>query len=137
MSLVVDASVAIKWVVLEEGRAEALQRTSGIDLAAPDFVLVEAANILWKKVRRKQLDLKHAHRGLEFVSGAFQTLVPAAGLVDDALAISFTLDHPVYDCMYLACARKLEVQLLTADRELALRGKEAGFSVDFLSGSAQ
>ena len=32
MSLVVDASVAVKWVVLEESRADALRRTAGVDL---------------------------------------------------------------------------------------------------------
>lgn len=45
-----DASVAVKWVVLEEGRGEALRRTAGLELAGPDFVLVEAANILWARM---------------------------------------------------------------------------------------
>ena len=136
MSLVVDASVAVKWVVLEESRADALRRTAGVDLAGPDFVLVEAANILWKKVRRKELDQKQAHLGLEFIRGAYQSLVPASDLIDDAASISFEIDHPVYDCLYLACARRLGLSLLTADQKLAQRGEAAGFEVALLSRAA-
>ena len=136
MSLVVDASVAVKWVVLEEGRAEALRRTAGVQLSAPDFVLVEAANILWKKVRRKELNQDQAHLGGEFIRAAFQSLIPASDLIEDAASISFDLDHPVYDCMYLACARRLGFSLLTADQKLAQRSEAAGFSVELLSGAS-
>lgn len=126
MKLVIDASVAVKWVVREEGRAEALQRTAGQELLAPDFVLVESANILWKKVRLAQLDAEHARRGLEFIAGAFAMLVPAKGLAPRALAMSMEYDHPVYDCLYLACAEAEEAQLLTADRRLAAMCAIAG-----------
>lgn len=136
MSLVVDASVAVKWVVLEEGRAEALRRTAGVPLSAPDFVLVEAANILWKKVRRKELNRDQAHMGAEFIRAAFQSLIPASDLIEDAASISFDIDHPVYDCMYLACARQLGFSLLTADQKLAQRSEAAGFSVELLSGAS-
>lgn len=126
MKLVVDASVAVKWVVLEEGRAEALQRTAGEELLAPDFALVEAASILWKKVRLGQLDAEQAQRGLDFIAGAFSTLVPTQQLVFRALAISLEQDHPVYDCLYLACAEIEQAQLPTADKRLAGISAAAG-----------
>ena len=53
--LVVDASVAIKWVVEEEGSEAAAGLLDGSTLAAPDFLIPECANILWKKVRRGEL----------------------------------------------------------------------------------
>jgi predicted nucleic acid-binding protein len=36
----------------------------------------------------------------------------------EALALACHLDHPVYDCLYLALARREAAQLLTADQRL-------------------
>lgn len=133
MKLVVDASVAIKWVVAEEGRAEALRQTAGEELVAPEFVLVEAANILWKKVRRRELDAEQAQRGLSFITGAYGQLVPTGALIDSAFSLALAFDHPVYDCLYLACAEQQGVDLLTADAKFA--NKVGGRAV-FLGRSA-
>lgn len=47
MSLVVDASVALKWVLDEEGRPAARALLLGNEpLHAPDFLILECANIL-------------------------------------------------------------------------------------------
>ncbi len=51
----VDASVAIKWVVEEPGTAVAVA-VRRHRLCAPDLLVAECANILWKKVRRRELD---------------------------------------------------------------------------------
>jgi predicted nucleic acid-binding protein len=47
--LVIDASVAVKWVVEEPGTQEALLLRQH-RLLAPDLLVAECANILWKKV---------------------------------------------------------------------------------------
>ena len=51
-TLVIDASIAVKWVVEEDGTAEALVLRQKAKLTAPDLIIPECANILWKKVRR-------------------------------------------------------------------------------------
>ncbi|MEB2846263.1 hypothetical protein GAO09_06440 [Rhizobiales bacterium RZME27] len=51
----VDASVAIKWVVDEIGTDKALALRGNTRLLAPELLLAECANILWKKVRRGEL----------------------------------------------------------------------------------
>ena len=112
MKLVVDASVAVKWVVAEEGRAEALRRTAGQELIAPEFVLIEVSNILWKKVRLRHLDREQAQRGLEFVAGAYERLLPTSQLIHQALFLALELDHPVYDCLYLACSDAENAKLI-------------------------
>jgi predicted nucleic acid-binding protein len=48
---VIDASVAIKWLVDEPGTAAALSLRRH-RLLAPDLLIAECANVLWKKVRR-------------------------------------------------------------------------------------
>ena len=52
--LVIDASIAIKWVIEEDRTKEALALRRQA-LAAPDLLVAECANILRKKVRRKEL----------------------------------------------------------------------------------
>jgi len=48
--LCIDASIAIKWVIEETGTQEALALRECARLIAPDLLIPECANILWKKV---------------------------------------------------------------------------------------
>lgn len=52
MKLVVDASVAIKWLSPEEDHEKALKVAAEHELIAPQQIHAECANIVWKKVRR-------------------------------------------------------------------------------------
>jgi predicted nucleic acid-binding protein len=54
-ALVIDASIAVKWVVEEDGTPEALALRQKAKLIAPDLLVAECANILWKKVKRSEL----------------------------------------------------------------------------------
>jgi predicted nucleic acid-binding protein len=124
LSVVVDASVAIKWIVAEEGHPEALRLSERQPLIAPDWVLAESANVLWKKVRQGQLEGAQARLGLDFIRSAYAELVPSSELLDRALAIALEADHPVYDCLYVACSEQRDAELVTADTRLA--GRFAG-----------
>lgn len=120
MTLVVDTSVVIKWVVSEEDseRAESLV---GSPLVAPDLLRAQLANALWKKVLlRKELTDAQATRALKRASAALR-LVPSSPLADRALEIALALSHPVYDCFFLALAEELDAPLVTADRRLLQR----------------
>lgn len=115
---VVDASVAIKWVVQEPGsdRARSLAQAR---LEAPDLLPVECANILWKKVRIGDLAQREAADRLNLLLRAPVVLVGNRELLDSALRLSFELGHPVYDCLYLALALQRRFPLVTADEKLA------------------
>jgi predicted nucleic acid-binding protein len=53
LSLIIDACVAIKWFVPEPGHEAATALLEGnSDLLAPDWLLIEVANALWKQWRR-------------------------------------------------------------------------------------
>ena len=120
MTLIADASVAVKWLV-DEVDSQAAQRLLDSDerLVAPDFVLIEVSNVLWKKVQRQQLESEQAVAGIEALPTHFEQLVPSAPLLPRALAIAIDVRHPVYDCLYLACAERLQATLFTADARIA------------------
>lgn len=116
MTLVVDASVACKWFVHEEGSAEALRLAeSGESLIAADLVIAEACSVAWKKRRTGQMTSEQVDLLTSQLAGVFDLLVSGVGLAARALAIAEALGHPVYDCFYLALAEQANARLVTAD----------------------
>lgn len=59
-TLVVHASIAVKWVVEEEGTEAAISLRTKFRFAAPDLIVAKCANILWKKARRGDLTREEA-----------------------------------------------------------------------------
>ena len=83
---------------------------------APDFVLVELANIFWKKARLREIGNPHAYfQELSRVREAV-VLSSSADLIERAAQIAAQIDHPVYGCLYIACAEATGSTLITADR---------------------
>jgi len=115
--LVVDASVAVKWVVPEQGSKEA-ELLLDHGLVAPDLLFAECANILWKKVRRGELTGDEAEIAGQTLEQADLTIVSARAYVIRATTIAVELDHPAYDGIYLAVAEALQLRLVTADDRL-------------------
>jgi predicted nucleic acid-binding protein len=115
---VVDASVAIKWVVPEAGTPHALDLLENNDVAAPDLIIAECANILWKKVRRAELTLLEARFAARLIEGSDLHLREMLPLFEQSIELSVALDHPAYDCIYLALALREDIQFVTADESL-------------------
>ena len=119
MSLIVDASVAVKWVADEPGSADARELLrSGERLIAPEIVLSEVGNALRKKVAQGIMEADQALQGLAAIERAFDRLSPVRTLVPAALDLALRAMHPVYDCLYLAYARREGLPLVTADERL-------------------
>ncbi len=119
MTYIVDASVAVKWFVRENLHDQALLLLDHGDLLqAPDLVVPEVANIAWKKCIRGEIPDLQARAIATAMRQYIPTLHPSAGLVERALDIALTLNHPVYDCLYLACAEEAAGPLITADERL-------------------
>lgn len=122
---VVDASVAVKWVVDEpdSDRARLLSRAR---LEAPDLLPVECANILWKKVVRRDLTPDEASTRLKLLLEAPVSLAESGPLLAAALKLSLDLHHPVYDCVYLALALLRDIPLISADEKLVTALRKSG-----------
>ena len=62
---VVDACVAVKWLVAEEHSDAALRLTrQNHDTMAPGLFLSEIDNVLWKKSQQGQIDGDKARKAL-------------------------------------------------------------------------
>ena len=116
MSLVVDASVVLKWFVPEVG-SEAASRLLASDdrLEAPDLLFAEIGNAIWKKVLRGQLTRAESQELVSDIEKIAVVTTPCRALANDAHAIALVTSRSVYDSMYVALALRLDTRLITAD----------------------
>jgi predicted nucleic acid-binding protein len=119
LSWVVDASIAVKWVIPEALSDLADRVRDGAeDVLAPDLLLVEVANALWRKTTAREISAREADAAFDLVRRSGIDLRPAGPLLPRAMDLARRLDHPVYDCVYLALAEREEATLVTADQRL-------------------
>ena len=116
-TLVVDASVALEWVLPEEDSelAEGLL-DRGLGLHAPAFIFVELANPLWFQMRAGKLNAAEAAGCMRDLREAPLVLWDCEEPLPSTLEWAHRLDHAVYDCAYLALALHLDGAYVTADR---------------------
>lgn len=117
--VIVDASVALKWVLQEQDSDRAIALLASEALAAPDLFWAECANVLWVKARRGQIDRGDANAAFAAIDASPVSVIPARSLAAAAQAMAFELDQTVYDCLYLAAALASGGVFVTADEAFA------------------
>jgi predicted nucleic acid-binding protein len=120
VTCIVDASVAFKWFVAGEPHGtEALRLVGhGEALVAPDLLVAEVCNAAWRLLRLRRISRPQFDSIPGRLPRYFVELVGMAALAPRAAAIAVELDHPVYDCFYLALAEARWVPLVTTDARL-------------------
>lgn len=118
-SFVVDASVAIQWFVPE---SQSIQANKIMDLAdklfAPDLIVAEVGNVLWKKHRAGELTADETLMVVSAFKKVPLELHPSSEIVEIAFSLAAATGRTVYDCLYVALATVLSAPLITADRKL-------------------
>ncbi len=137
MRIVVDGSVAAKWYFAEPGheaadRVLAARIAGEHELLAPDLIVPEFVNVLWKRVRRRECSHDTAQEILALWDVDRPSLVPSSHLAAHAFQLATTLDQSVYDCLYLALALAIEAPLMTADQQLARAARSAAAQVELI-----
>lgn len=122
-AVVVDASVAVKWLFDEDysAKADALLRAGAEEYAifAPPILPSEITNAVYKRFRQKAITLAAAERALlRFLEAPVELLAPE-DLYASALKLAAQYDlGATYDAQYLALARALDAEFWTADMKL-------------------
>src|SRR5258708_25017357 len=125
--VVLDASAAIRIVVASEQSSQYAGILAGADeILAPDLIIAEVTNALWKYCRAGLLtpmEVKEKLRDCLDLVDSFSELGP---LALEALDLSLLLRSPAYDMFYLVLARRNGALLLTADDALRVHARNAG-----------
>ena len=120
---VIDTSALAKYVITEEysdlvRQIVSLHEASEIQLTAPDFLLVECANVLWKNALRTGDPIEDVIAALNNLRGTNIRLVPQEDLLEEALRIALNMEITVYDALYCALAQRENAEIITEDRRL-------------------
>lgn len=134
---VFDVSVWLKLFIAEPDSDTATAIIEGeSSYLAPDILFAEFCNVIWLKRRIGDLSPKQAHEAIDQLAGFFGVfdIVWSAALMSAALDLASTIDHPVYDCLYLVLAEENGMTLITADRKFyrAVRKMRPGMKVQLL-----
>jgi predicted nucleic acid-binding protein len=130
-ALVLDASVAVKWVIQsaissenETFTAESLRLleryTDGeINFIVPDVFWAEIGNVMWKGVRQRRWSQAVAEGAVSAIRDRDFFTVSSLTLLPEAFKIALVHDRSVYDCLYVALAIQFKIEMITADERLA------------------
>ena len=128
--VVVDASIAFLWFANEPDRWGAVRLLEAHStLLAPDLMAVEATNAWWKKLRRREMDMADVEQAVTNLFALEIAWMPSAELLRAAARLAVEIDHPVYDCMYLALAASHSATLATADDRLRRGAERLGIPI--------
>lgn len=122
--VVIDSSVAVKWVITEELEAEALAilgewEMGSIECVVPDWFFVEVGNILWKKHRNQLITRDEVTNALAELGDLPFLMMPSRPLTDAAVSFAIKYDRTVYDSLYVVLAEEEDCPFITSDDRLA------------------
>jgi predicted nucleic acid-binding protein len=125
--LVVDASVAAKWLLPPSSELHIDQAVRliadyadrKIIIFVPDLFWLEVGNLLWNAARRGRCTLDHATNALNRITAQKFPTISSLFILRSAFAIANAHGSTVYDSLYVALADALQVDFVTADEKLA------------------
>lgn len=129
---VVDASVAVKWVLQEAETMEAQSLLAdwlarGIQPIAPSWFACEVANVLYQQTRRGTVTVSDGRELLRRVLAVVALVdTPAADALRAYEIADRTAQPTPYDCQYLALAERAGCEYWTDDARF-VRGVQLRF----------
>ena len=127
LPVVVDTSIAVKWVVEESDSREANAlreswRGQRLQASAPDLIIREFNSALFGKVRARGMTLNEAVDALARWESLDVVIYSSDPFHRRALELAVFVNHDeVYDLYFLALAENLNCEFWTADQRLHQR----------------
>ena len=134
----IDTSALVKYVLPEEDSSAAEKLVAShyagmVNLIAPEYILVESANVLWKHLQRHNVGPEEAVTSFRALRDLGMRLVPNGDLLEDALILAADNGITVYDALFCALAVRENVPLITSDNALVRRLTGTGVQAAMLS----
>jgi predicted nucleic acid-binding protein len=124
LQYVLDANVVVKWFIpeIDSDKADRLLadfRNHRLDIIAPDILVSEVGNTLWKRsVKIKDISAAEAASSYTDFLDLDVPLHSSTAIAENALSIATSEQHPLLDTLYISLALKKGCEFITADEKL-------------------
>jgi predicted nucleic acid-binding protein len=124
LQYVVDANVVVKWFIPEVYSDKAARlladfRSHRLDIIAPDILVAEVGNTLWKRsIKIRDISAADAAASYTDFLDLGVPLHSSATIAENAISIATAEQHPLYDTLYISLALKRGCEFVTADETL-------------------
>lgn len=135
--ITLDASAAIK-LVIDENKSDVARKlfgevtASGEPILAPDIMLAEAVNGLWKHlVLLKDITEIEFHTAINNLTLIWDNLIVIRTdeVLEDSTRVSKDKKMPFYDAFYVAICLSKDIPLFTFDQPIIDRSVELGLAI--------
>ena len=131
--MIIDASILASFLIKDEfyDLSEKFLREHAGELKAPDIIIAEVANVIWKHivvVRRIPSNLVDDLIDLFYVLVTTIEIYDSLPLLKDAFKISIDVKISIYDALYIALSLNSRDKLATFDRTLFESVRETKYS---------
>lgn len=136
--IVVDASLAVKWLFEESGSDRAMKLLKEQDsLVAPDLIFVEVAGVIVRQGNQIKSYRPDALKTLEIWAFTYfeHVIKPYPATSQRLFAASemaLRIGHPLKDCIYMVLALELGCPLVTCDVRFRDKARPLGDTVTLL-----
>ncbi len=130
MRIVLSAGASIEVVLNRaQGHRFGALLEQAEQVLAPDLLIPEVTNTIWKYHRYEHLNLDAREQALEFAIGLVDVLVPSKDLYREAFLLARAARPPACDMFYMALAQREDAAFLTLDVKLKKEAKRRGVRV--------
>lgn len=119
--IVLDTNIVISGYLEEDIDLSLLTQDELV--LAPDIFEPELLNVLRKYHYKRALDIITVNELYHLSMSLIDELIPAHDYIDTIRQISFTLNHPIYDCAFLALAKIRYARFVSFDKKLLDKAK--------------
>jgi len=131
--MIIDASILASFLIKDEfyDLSEKFLREHAGELKAPDIIIAEVANVIWKHivvVRRIPSSLVDDLIDLFYILVTTIEIYDSLPLLKDAFKISIDVKISIYDALYIALSLNSRDKFATFDRTLFESVRETKYS---------
>lgn len=119
MIIVLDTSAAVEILLKKEDSEKYRKKISEADaVIAPELYISEITNVAWKYNKLAGFSHEESYELAQDGINIIDQFINSNDLWKEALREAMNNNHPVYDCLYIICARRNDGILMTKDKKL-------------------
>lgn len=125
--MIVDTNFILSFITGSTNELRTLVLSES--LGAPEFIKAEMLNVLRKMHYLHQVPITQIEKYYINAIQLIDDFYPQEEILPIAKKISFDLNHPIYDCLFLASSIIFEKSFISYDIKLLEKAQKLGISV--------